>query len=99
MATRTDLVPPGIHLAADLSWERNGRLHSAQLRILGDDNRGYLLMGAFELAAADELEFWFATVAEAKDVAASLGVPRESWMDVTTASQVKRLPRQAPPPA
>lgn len=92
MATRSDLVPPGIHLAADLSWESDGRLRSAQLRILGDDTRGYLLMGAFELAANDELEFWFATVDEAKDVAARLGVPRESWIEVTTASQVKRLP-------
>ena len=44
------------------------------------------------MAAADELEFWFETVAEAKDVAAGLGVPHKSWTEVTGATEVRRLP-------
>jgi hypothetical protein len=59
-----------------------------QLRILGDDTRGYMLMGAFALSGEDETEFWFATLDEAKGAAEKFGVPAEAWGDVTTVDQV-----------
>lgn len=87
MAFPSDLVPPGAHIAADLTWDDERGSHHTQLRILGDDNRGYLLMGGFELA--DDGEFWFGTLAEAKEAALELGVPIDAWGDVTDASQVQ----------
>jgi hypothetical protein len=87
VATPSDVVPPGTHLAAELSWDDDDGSHHTQLRILGDDARGYLLMGAHQLAG--DREFWFPTLQEAKDEALALGVPRAAWNEVTTPRQVK----------
>ncbi len=73
-------------MAAELSWIKDGESRHTQLRILGDDTRGYLLMGAFE--AAGDREYWFATLDEAIDEAAALGVPHAAWSDVTQPSDV-----------
>jgi hypothetical protein len=73
---------------ADVSWDNGSGPRRTQLRILGDDTRGYILMGAFALSDQDEMEFWFATLDEAKGAAQKLGVPAHAWGDVTTVEQV-----------
>jgi hypothetical protein len=86
---RSDLVPPGVHVACDFTWEDEKGSHSAQVRILGDENRGYLLMGLERMPDADEQEFWFRTLDEARAAAAEYGVPADGWGDVGSADELQ----------
>jgi hypothetical protein len=50
------------------------------LRILGDDKRGYLLVGDLEPNGAPVLEeFWFPSLEQAFGAAEAVGVPRAAW--------------------
>jgi hypothetical protein len=88
MPMRSNFVPAGVHIAADVYWNDRETVRCKQVRILGDDRRGYLLMGIWDFPEADSAEFWFATVTEAKDTAARFGVPVDAWKEVTSVSQL-----------
>jgi hypothetical protein len=79
--------PDSTHIAAEHTWVADGVARHAQLRILGDDERGYLLMGAFDLLD-DEPEFWFATLDEAKAQSTRIGVPLDAWSEITSRTQI-----------
>lgn len=50
------------------------------LRILGDDRRGYLLVGDVDPEVGPALEdIWFPTLDEAFAAAERVGVPRAAW--------------------
>src|ERR1700704_6499756 len=70
-----------LRLVAEVSLAPvDGSEETRWLRILGDDNRGYLLVGDLEPDAAPALEeFWFPTVQQAFAAAESVGVPRAAW--------------------
>jgi len=74
----------GIRLRAD-SPDLN---HPVQLRILGDDTRGYLLAGIPE-AELNDNEFWFSILDDALAAAERLGVSRDRWRDITDVRQVR----------
>jgi hypothetical protein len=84
-----DEVVRGIHVAAEFAWRDAAGTHSTQLRILGDDVRGYLLVGGWGVPGGEDQEFWFMTVAEAKAASAELGVPADAWSDVEAVGQVQ----------
>jgi len=64
------------------------------LRILGDDNRGYLLVGEVELAGAPVLqEFWFPSLEKALAAADAAGIPRLAWDAEVAAPKPRANPR------
>lgn len=79
-------VPPGVHIQATVPI---GGRSVRQLRILGDDRRGYLLAGLLGIPRLEEEEFWFGTLREALDATARLGVPSDAWTDITGVDQVR----------
>jgi len=86
---RPDLVPPGVHVACDHRWEDENGVHTAQVRILGDDHRGYLVMGLERLPNGSDSEFWFRTLEEARAAAAGFGVPPDGWGDVGSVAELR----------
>jgi hypothetical protein len=78
-------VPPGVHLRA-VARKANG--DPCQLRILGDDDRGYLLAGTLAIPLAEEEDIWFRTLDEAYTEGERLGVARESWTQIEAVSDV-----------
>jgi hypothetical protein len=81
-------LPPGIHIAAELSWDDERGSHHTQLRILGDPVRGYLLAGWLEVAPDLDTEFWFASLEEAKVAAQELGVAPHGWVELVPATEL-----------
>jgi hypothetical protein len=92
-------APPGVHLGAEITAEAADPPRRVQLRILGDETRGYLLIGLLALPHEADTEFWFATLDEAKEAAAAAGVAPAAWAEITDASQVAPGPRPRPRPA
>jgi len=83
-------VPPGVHLQATAAI---GGRPVRQLRILGDDRRGYLIAGLLGIPRVEEEEFWFGTLTEALDATARFGVPGDAWSDITAVGQVRPVSR------
>jgi len=54
-----------------------------ELRILGDDDRGFIIAGAADLLAEDGSEFWFPTLIEALAAAEGLEVDPRTWEECT----------------
>ena len=77
-------IPPGVHIQARFMPEGEG---SRQLRILGDEQRGYLLAGYRDAAGTED--FWFRTLSEALAQADRLGVARADWTEITAVDQVQ----------
>ena len=81
-------LPPGRQLYAEVALpERTDRTH--QLRIVGDDRRGYLLAGLSPLANSESAEFWFPTLSEAKRAAIPFGVDEGAWKRLESLGQVR----------
>jgi hypothetical protein len=78
-------IPSGVHIQARFAPDGG---QPRQLRILGDDQRGYLLAGYPEAAAESE-DFWFCTLPEALGQAERLGVARSDWSEITAVDQVQ----------
>jgi hypothetical protein len=66
-----------------------GGTPARQLRILGDDRRGYLVAGLVGIPRLEEEEFWFGTLREALDATARFGVPGDAWTEITAVDQVQ----------
>jgi hypothetical protein len=89
--------PQALRLVAEvtLSGAAGG---SRWLRILGDERRGYLVVGDLEPAGAPALdEIWFPTLDEALGAAERAGVPRSAWgVDQASASTITERARRRP---
>jgi hypothetical protein len=89
-----DGLPPGLHMQAEITVMIAGRVSTRQLRLLGDDARGYLLAGLPAVAPPFALgEIWFETLAEAFAEAEAVGVSPDAWAEITRVDQVP-LPRR-----
>jgi hypothetical protein len=76
------MVPSTLRLVADVVLDREGADRGVHLwlRILGDDLRGYLVVGDIDPAGGLELDdFWFPTLEVAITAAERAGVPRPVW--------------------
>jgi hypothetical protein len=76
------MAPNTLRLVADvvLDGDGPGRRRRLWLRILGDDLRGYLMVGDIDPAGGLELDdFWFPTLELALTAAERAGVPRPAW--------------------
>jgi len=82
-------IPPGIHLQATVAI---GGGPPRQVRILGDDRRGYLIAGLLGVALVEDEEFWFGTLGEALESASRFGVPENAWTEITAVDQVRTAP-------
>ena len=78
-------IPPGVHLCAEVF--AGGRHH--QLRILGDDERGYLLVGLSALPGHEADEFWFPTLDGATGMGSEVGVPPGGWGEIESVDSVR----------
>jgi hypothetical protein len=83
-------VPPGVHIQATVAIA--GRA-ARQLRILGDDQRGYLIAGLLGIPRVEDEEFWFGTLGEALEATARFGVPGDAWTEITAVDQVTPMAR------
>jgi hypothetical protein len=79
-------IPPGLHLYATC---RPHGLEARQIRILGDDQRGYLITGLADVP--DGGDFWFETLPEAIARAEALGVEVDGWTEITNVNDVSML--------
>ena len=82
MATPSDVGPAAapntIRLVAEVAHPASAGFR--WLRILGDDSRGYLLVGDLEYEEAPPIaEYWHPTLEQALDAAEAAGVPRAAW--------------------
>jgi hypothetical protein len=82
--SRSGEIPPGVHIQAVFA-SAEGR--TRQLRILGDDRRGYLVAGI--TGTANDGDFWFRTLDEALSRAERLGVRRDEWTEITAVGQAQ----------
>ncbi|HEY4099213.1 MAG TPA: putative quinol monooxygenase [Baekduia sp.] len=89
MAARAGL-PPGTQLHAQCV--RDGADH--QVRLLGDEARGYLLTGTLPDLHNLLDEIWFAELADALAAATRLGIPRDAWAAVTAVQDVRTFPER-----
>ena len=64
-------------------------LRPRQVRLLGDDERGYLLTGLADVT--DGGDFWFATIGEAFARARELNVADDDWTEITEVGQAEML--------
>ena len=78
-------LPPGLQLMAEVAGAEGG---SIQLRILGDESRGFLLVGGQGLADEDR-EFWFATLDDAIEAGKLLGARPEDWVRMSEPGEVR----------
>jgi hypothetical protein len=96
------MVPNTLRLVAEVTLDvpAAGGPRRLWLRILGDDERGYLLVGDFGAEHGIELEdFWFPTLEQLLTAAESVGVPRDAWdLDYSTPSAISRRARTADSP-
>jgi hypothetical protein len=79
-----DGLPPGIHLEATFVCGERRHLRFP-VRLLGDDERGYLVAGLPRLPELENVEVWFPTLASALDTGESLGIDRTDWAEFTPA--------------
>jgi hypothetical protein len=85
-----DRLPPGVQLSAEVRSRGPSGLVTHQLRIVGDDQRGYLLAGLSCVAGDDDdAEFWFATLEEAKRAAVRYGADELGWQPLDSLMQVR----------
>jgi hypothetical protein len=92
------MVSNTLRLVADVVLEGDGpdRRRQLWLRILGDDLRGYLVVGDIDPAGSLELDdFWFPSLELALAAAERAGVPRAAWeidasSPVTITARVRR---------
>lgn len=82
-------MPPGVHLYAEIAVVHDGRKRVCQVRILGDQARGYLLSGLAALPAAANEEFWFESLHEAQGQAARFGIPESEWEEISDVADVR----------
>jgi hypothetical protein len=85
------MTDPGVlRLVAEVVVESADGSGKRWLRILGDDERGYLLPGDLESEGGPPLaDFWFPTLNEALDEAAAAGVARDAWdVDASTPAEI-----------
>ena len=73
----TQEIPPGVHLQATYTPDGG---QTRQVRILGDEERGYLIAGISDLP--EEVEFWFRTLVEAFATASELGIRPDDWTSI-----------------
>ncbi len=76
------MVPNTLRLVADIVLEGGDRAHRSELwlRILGDEARGYLIVGDIDPAGGLALDdFWFPSLDLALAAAERSGVPRSAW--------------------
>lgn len=85
MTAASPELPPGVHLQA--TWSPSG-LPSRQSRLLGDEERGYLITGIADLEDGD---FWFETLDAALVQGERLGVSRSAWTEIVDVNEVKML--------
>jgi hypothetical protein len=78
-------LPPGVHLSAEV-MAADGIAH--QLRIVGDDRRGYLLAGLDAISSDPEAEFWFAGLEAAQQAAVPFGVAVAQWSEIASLDDV-----------
>jgi hypothetical protein len=78
-------VPPGVHRRAETPINR-------QVRILGDDVRGYLLVGLESPDRGGLDQLWFPTLSEAIAEAEQRGIPRTAWSDIASVAEVPLEP-------
>jgi hypothetical protein len=83
-----DELPPGVHLYVNLALGAGSGTDVGQLRILGDDRRGYLLAGLPVVTGDADAEFWFPTLKQAKRAAERMGVTESQWATIESLSQV-----------
>jgi len=72
--------PPGIHLQATPVGETSA---GSPVRLLGDDNRGYLIAGLTHLPELEDVEVWFPTFEAAMEAGERLGIKRRDWTEFT----------------
>jgi hypothetical protein len=72
--------PDTLRLAAEVVFDPGAGRGVRWLRILGDDLRGYLLVGDLDPEGGPALtEFWHPTLDLALAAAAAVGVPPSAW--------------------
>jgi hypothetical protein len=82
-------LPPGVHLRAELIWKTEvGEVVRRQLRILGDEARGFLVAGFAGIPENDGDEFWYRTLAEAIEAEERLGVTPAAWIEIGSVGEV-----------
>ena len=82
-ALATGPLPPAERYAAAVDADEAGGAGSMiEVRILGDDERGYLLVGHFSLPASAGEEFWFESLDGAIAGAQRLGIEPGAWRKV-----------------
>jgi len=88
------MEPAALRLAAEVELPAPAGA-TRWLRIVGDDQRGYLLSGDLELWPAPAVEeFWFPTIEEAIAAAERVGIPRAAWrQDPSPAATITRRAR------
>ena len=76
------MLPPGIQMRA--MCERDGI--TFEMRLLGDDERGYLISG--DVPGYEELltDIWFANLDGALATARSLGIEASDWSEIRGAA-------------
>jgi quinol monooxygenase YgiN len=81
-------IPPGMQLQAFCVFD--GIEH--QMRLLGDEDRGFLLSGT--IPEYDQLlgEIWFGQLDDAFAAATRLGIPRDGWSAVSAVEDVRSTP-------
>lgn len=86
--------PEALRLVVEVTIDAAGA--TRWLRILGDDERGYLIVGDIEREAGRPLEdFWFPTLDEALTAAQRVGIPREAWgVDSSSPSAITHRARR-----
>jgi hypothetical protein len=90
-------LPPGVHLQANAGWLDGLVIKWTSVRLLGDESRGYLMVGLPRLPGGDDYEFWFTTIDEAFAFARGLGVRDEDWVEILSVSEVRAGPPHASP--
>jgi hypothetical protein len=91
------MVPNSLRLVAEVTLDlpAAGAPRRLWLRILGDDERGYLMVGDIGAEAGIELDdFWFPTLEEMMAAAERVGVARDAWdLDYSTPAATTRRAR------
>jgi hypothetical protein len=82
-------LPPGVHLQAEAEWLDGLVIRWASVRLVGDESRGYLMVGLPRLPGGDDYEFWFTSIEEAFALARGLGVRDEDWIEILSVSEVR----------
>jgi hypothetical protein len=79
-------LPPGLQLIAEVPGT-GGK--PVQIRLLGDESRGFLLVGGPGFVVDDDQEIWFATLEEAIGAGERLGARAEDWIRMSAPADVR----------